>query len=297
MADPEGCDPWDGNRELKKKAQPEQEEAQAFFAAWFETFSSREVLVKDLELSCQPDGHDYSSVLADAVAELGIAPPRGKAALNVRSMGMWLSAHADRPGPYILRKVEDSRKWYVEQASLPPVDFEPSQEANWPYRSWLANFPVAFSVFGVALERRVLLNCILEMRNSDLLIALRDKYSGDGRQLAEHLQKMMEIPAYGADAKPMTQAEWLRQNARAANADPGDDQLAAMWLFQTIRMIAWAADRERPVGPVYEQARERFNSLSKKTQGRENVALEVLFEADRQLGGLGTEEVLEQKSC
>ena len=117
-ADPERCDPWDGNRELKKNAQPEQEEAQAFFAAWYETFGSREVLVRELERFCRQDGTDYSSVVAESVAGLGIAPPRGKDALNVRSMGMWLSAHADRPGRYILRKAEGTRKWYIERGPV-----------------------------------------------------------------------------------------------------------------------------------------------------------------------------------
>ena len=120
--DPERCDPWDGNRELKKMAQPEQEEALAFFAAWHETFGSREVQVRDLESSCRPEDRDYRSDLADAVAELGIAAARGNAALNVRSMGMWLAAHADRPGSYILRKVEGTRKWFVERGA--PADSE-----------------------------------------------------------------------------------------------------------------------------------------------------------------------------
>ena len=121
-ADPEGCDPWDGNQELKKDAQPEQEEAQSFFSAWFETFGSQEVQVKDLELRCQPDTAHSNSVLASAVAELNIKPPLGKAALNARSMGVWLSAHAGRPGPFILRKVEGTRKWFVERGA--PKDVE-----------------------------------------------------------------------------------------------------------------------------------------------------------------------------
>ena len=122
-ADPEGCDPWDGNRELKKTAQPEQEEAQMFLAAWHETVGSRAVLVRDLERVCRKDSCDYSAVLADAVAELGIAPPRGQDALNTRSLGMWLTAHADRPGKFILRKVEGTRKWYIER-SVPIADNE-----------------------------------------------------------------------------------------------------------------------------------------------------------------------------
>ena len=116
--DPEGCDPWDGNRELKATAQPEQAEAQAFFAAWHTVFGSREVPVRTLELFCREDGLDYNQALADAVAELGVAAPIGKAALNVRSVGMWLTAHADRPGPYVLHKGEAARKWFVEKTTV-----------------------------------------------------------------------------------------------------------------------------------------------------------------------------------
>ena len=56
-------------------------------------------------------------MLASAVADLDIAPPRGKVAVNTRSLGSWLSGKADQPGNYILRQSDDRpRHWYVEKA-------------------------------------------------------------------------------------------------------------------------------------------------------------------------------------
>ena len=35
--------------------------------------------------------------------------------VNTRSLGAWLTAHFDRPGPYVLRQSKDRlRAWYVE---------------------------------------------------------------------------------------------------------------------------------------------------------------------------------------
>ena len=121
--DPDGCDPWVGNAEIKADAQPEQAEALQFLGAWHRAFGSREIRVREIEERChQPDGDltdpRYDADLAEAVAHLSIAPPRGKAALNTRSLGRWLLAHRDRPGPFVLREGKritgKPTLWFVE---------------------------------------------------------------------------------------------------------------------------------------------------------------------------------------
>ena len=121
--DPDGCDPWAGNAEIKADAQPEQAEALEFLGAWHRAFGSREIRVREIEERChKPDGDLidplFDADLAGAVANLSIAPPRGKAALNTRSLGRWLLAHRDRPGPFILREGKRATGkptlWFVE---------------------------------------------------------------------------------------------------------------------------------------------------------------------------------------
>ena len=60
----------------------------------------------------------YDPDLVEAVTNLSIAPPQGKAALNTRSLGRWLLAHRGRPGPFILREGKRATGkpslWFVE---------------------------------------------------------------------------------------------------------------------------------------------------------------------------------------
>ena len=163
----------------------------------------------------------------------------------------------------------------------PPADYDPNDEAKQAIRELLADFPDDFSVFGVALDHKILLNCLLELRNDFLLVALRDRYS-DGRHLAEQLQKIAKISLDHYD--PEEAAEALDFFSSPGWADLDADVAVAGWLLYTISAFAWLADSNRPVGPVYEQARNRFDSLHMASPGRENIALNFLFGADRRLG-------------
>ena len=117
-ADPDGCDPWASNAEVKAYAQPEQAEALAFLAAWHKAFRTREVVVREIDRLCQEGTDDYNAELAETVGNLSLAPPRGKAAVNTQHLGRWLSTHKDRPGPFVLREGRRLSgkpvRWYVE---------------------------------------------------------------------------------------------------------------------------------------------------------------------------------------
>ena len=70
---PDGADPKKTSDEVHDQAHPEQKEAAAFFAAWHETFGSREVRTSDVHEVCR---REEDSALAAAVADLDIAPPK-----------------------------------------------------------------------------------------------------------------------------------------------------------------------------------------------------------------------------
>ena len=117
-ADPNGCDPWASNAEVKAHAQPEQAEALSFLAAWHKELGTREVVVLDIDRLCQEGTKDYCAELAEAVGNLSLAPPRGNAAVNTQHLGRWLSAHKDWLGPFVLREGRRLSgkpvRWYVE---------------------------------------------------------------------------------------------------------------------------------------------------------------------------------------
>ena len=122
-ADPDGCDPWASNAEVKAGAQPEQAEALTFLGAWHNTFGTREVVVKDIDLFCRDGLPDYDAELAEAAGNLTLPAPRGKAAVNTQALGRWLAAHKDRPGPFVLREGRrysgKPARWYVEKVEAP----------------------------------------------------------------------------------------------------------------------------------------------------------------------------------
>ena len=122
-ADPDGCDPWASNAEVKAGAQPEQAETLTFLGAWHSTFGTREVMVKDVDLFCRDGLPDYDAELAEAVDNLSLSPPRGKAAVNTQHLGRWLAAHKDHPGPFVLREGRrysgKPTRWYVEKVKVP----------------------------------------------------------------------------------------------------------------------------------------------------------------------------------
>ena len=142
-ADPEGCDPHYTTREVQDQAFPEQAETEALLAAWHAAFGSREVQVRDLERLCQKGTCGYNEALADAVAGLGLAPPRSGAAINTRSMGVWLTAHAERPGPYVLHKGTAPRKWYVRKRP-PEVGRSQPYKINLPLRDEQDGYVINF---------------------------------------------------------------------------------------------------------------------------------------------------------
>ena len=157
--------------------------------------------------------------------------------------------------------------------------YVPGAEADQAIRDLLADFPKQFPVFDVVLDRRIVLACLIGVRNDFWLVALRDEYK-NGQELYKKLTEISEIVSYhGPEKKLMTSADSMR----AAYPDLGDYDLAAGWLDHTISMLARSADRSRPVGPVFEQVRDRFNSIKCKS-GWASMALETLFEADRSLG-------------
>lgn len=139
-ADPDGVDPKDTADEAAERAHPEQADAAAFLAACHAVFGDKPITVGQIDAICRDaaDGEAASpakyKALLDAVSVLDIAPPRGKSAVNVRSLGNWMVAAEDRPGPYVVRKVgsDRSRRYYVERtgevADMPKTAEEPKAE-------------------------------------------------------------------------------------------------------------------------------------------------------------------------
>ena len=125
-ADPDGCDPWASNAEVKAGAQPEQAEALTFLDAWHGTFGTREVVVKEIGEACREGEPDYAAELAEAAGNLSLPPPRGRAGVNTQALGRWLAARKDRPGPFVLREGRrysgKPARWYVEKSEAAPQD-------------------------------------------------------------------------------------------------------------------------------------------------------------------------------
>ena len=180
-ADPDGCDPWESNAEVKAGAQPEQAEALAFLAAWHAAFRTREVVVRDIDRLCQEHTEDYSADLAEAVRNLSLARPRGKASVNTQHLGRWLSAHKDRPGEFVLREGKRQSgkpmRWYVEAPSLTSRDQAIRCLA-------LGYIPV--NVLKHVVGDEALIEFLKELSDEQLL-ALQD-LCGDGRRLSEKAQ-------------------------------------------------------------------------------------------------------------
>ena len=116
-ADPDRCDPWLGNAEVKANAQPEQVEALMFFQALHNAVGTAQVSAKEIAERCSGDSRRCDSDLAEAVKMLSIPEPKGNDAVNTRALGQWLANHKEVPGQYVLH--EGARKsgkfyWYVE---------------------------------------------------------------------------------------------------------------------------------------------------------------------------------------
>ena len=93
------------------------------------------MVVKDIDHSCRDGSPDYNHELAEAAGKLSLAPPRHNSGVNTQHLGRWLSAHKDRPGPFVLREGRRLSgkpvRWYVER-DLPQslVEYRP-KEADW----------------------------------------------------------------------------------------------------------------------------------------------------------------------
>ena len=271
-ADEEGCDPVATNMELKA-AHPEQAQLMAVLDAWYQAFGDGQKTSADVRNHCQAN---LDGDLMNAIGETEVRIERGE--VNTKSLGAWLTYHANRPGKYTLKREEKSRKWHVECRPEPQPNQRP-REVMQAVRELLNGFPRDFSFHGVTLGRGPLYECLLQVRNDDWLIALRDMYK-DGHQLAEQLKNIRDFITYlGPENEPMTSADSIRQ----VYPDWNNDLLGAAWLSHTIYSMAWAADMNRPKGPAYQQAQDRFNRLGTMTPN-DDIALNVLSEADRQSG-------------
>ena len=112
------------------------------------------------------------------------------------------------------------------------------------------------------------------------LISLRSQYS-NGLELSKVVEE---------------DAEEMRAVYLQAYPDLTEEQCASLRRTYHIESLAFSADSSRPVGAVYEQARDRFNKLKKRTRGRESVALDVLNESDWELGPEANAEALVRKA-
>jgi len=124
-------DPWLGNAAVKKDAVPEQAEAMEFLKAWHGMFGSREVTTAAIDKACDTaDGGDAkAAALEEAARHIGIAEPkRGDLAINRRSLGFWCGRRHDQPGPWVLRKGERERTWFVEPGPVPTQEPKPTPE-------------------------------------------------------------------------------------------------------------------------------------------------------------------------
>ena len=125
-------DPWLGNAAVKADAVPEQAEAMAFLKAWHDLFGSREVTTADIDEACNTeDGGDVkAAALEEAVGNIGIAEPKRRdLVINRRSLGFWCGRRCDQPGPWVLRKGERERTWFVEPGPVPtqPPESTPTE--------------------------------------------------------------------------------------------------------------------------------------------------------------------------
>ena len=162
-----------------------------------------------------------------------------------------------------------------KQAEETDSPYELGPEAEQAVQDLMARFPDDFAVFGAALGRGVLFGCLLGVRDDSRLVALRDRYE-NGRKLAEKLQGMAErISDHGREKEPVISDEAV--------------SLAGGWLDTTVTVLAWLAEEDRSLGPLYKQARDRHDSLGMTVSERKTIALSSLYEADRQSGGFETD--------
>ena len=265
-ADPEGCDPWEANRELREQALPERAEALAFLVAWHCAFGEQEITTAEIDQRCREN-----QALAAAVADLDLAPPRGSAAVNTRSLGAWLTAHAGQPGAYMLHKGTGARKWFVVAKPLTKVDRA--------IQDLMTDCP-DLSIFGILFDSKALHRILKRLREVDL-VALRDLYK-DGRNWADALKQAADLVGFQYPNKVKV-CVTTYDSMKTGYPELNDKQRAALWLVRTTFSMAWGAELTRQLGPVGEQIRDRFNKLNPTTVSQ-GVAWNMLREADWALG-------------
>ena len=273
-ADPDGCDPWDGNTEVKANAQPEQQEALEFLAAWHSRFGSREVVVREIVQACEGTD-EKSAAVAEAVDNLALPPARGKSAgINTRALGRWLSTHKDQPGDFIVHIGQRQKgmpvRWYVEEVRPQSA----AEVAEQVIKDLLAALPDLTDD-----QRKQLRELHQEVMQPDRLSAIDEVY---GPNIEQHLKKAFP-QVYDGDGKPLPTPidEWQK-------AGYTKEQAAKLQDLQGIESLATFAqmhlDAIRPVSPAFQQVRDRYSALQIRTMGRENRAFNYLNQAHRELG-------------
>lgn len=273
-ADPEGRDPWESNAEIKANLQPEQEEALAFFEAWYNAFGGKLTTVRDIAQACVRGRHaSFHEGLADAVSDLSLEPPRGTDAINSRSLGSWLRERKDRrTPPYRLRQGDRSRTWYVEKAK-PLVSAV--QAAEQAIEDLIRLFPMLSKKDSDELReelREVIMQpeqmkIIDDVYGPDVEGALNQVfpqvYGPDGEKLPRPIDKWKSKGYTGLQAEAMQRIEAIESLARIA------------------RLIV---DERRPVSPAFQMVIDRYNAFSNITASKENRALNYLNLANLELG-------------
>ena len=264
-ADPNRCDPWDGNAEVKANAQPEQLEALMFFEALHSAFGTAQVSVKDIAQRCSESWKSCDPDLAEAAKMLSISAPRGNAEFNTRSLGQWLAAHKDRPGRFVLR--EGDRKsgkllWYIEKTPSSSV----VSLIEIAIQSLMDVFPKLTD------ERSEVLRTAF---HGFELTALSELYQ-TGQELEEAIKEASE---------PV--GEVVNATLRKPDDGMSDRQRAALRRWNALESLTIVACGMLPAGAVYEDARKRFNKLGVTRFGRESPALAYLKIADWEIEQVG----------
>ena len=270
-ADPDGCDPWLGNAEVKADAQPEKAEAKEFFAAWYHAFGGREVTAADIERRCRDHEEDYDGALAAAVRDLTLAPPRPNVSVNTRSLGTWLTAHADYPGPFILRRGTSARKWFLEKQSTEVVDESIVQFIERTVSSALSQMPEKFreEYPGDEMQQAI----VSSLLDPEFLRHQEDIYGGNNikdvmlgmHQVLNNYAEQVPIP----DIIPLTEQHKID-----------------LWNCSLLMSkYLWFLNRN----PLLDQLTKNFLSLPKDiTLERECVALSYATSACRKMSGDAT---------
>ena len=260
-ADPDRCDPWDGNAEVKENAQPEQVEALMFFEAWHRAFRTTQVSVKEIAQRCTENHRNYNADLAEAVKMLSISEPRGSDTVNTRALGQWLAAHKDNPGKFVLRegdKKSGKLYWYVEKT--PPPSVEAVLESA--VQNLIDVFPTMTD------EQRQ----IFRTSFHDFEVAALSAQYASGQEFEAAIKR---VHASGDDARQITSDP----NATVGQRD-------ALLRLHAIEILGFMACHMLPESAEYAAIRQRFNDME-RIVGQESPALAYLKVADWELTRAG----------